>query len=613
MFRKIFVTLLIISLIGIVSLGAASANDNSTITQNSNVKTFTDIQKQIDSAGENSTIELEGEYTSQGKKITIKKPVTITSKNGATLNAKSKSNIFNIDNVTVCIKNINFINSKSSNYPAIYSQGNLTVINSNFTNNIVYNPNGGSNFEMGYSTMSAGAIFSTNNLNIINCEFNNNHATKKVYDYETFDEYITDNGGSITSRGNLQINNSIFKGDQIYAYENLNINNSKFLKDMYINSKGKLNISHSEFTNSIISFDDITSITKSIFKKSKLYVYSNVNITNCNFTDRGSEAIHVWYGYYLIRIGNCNFNNAGISSDYRINVYNSNFVNNTDYSVNCYNATIINSTFKNNNARTVSIHSELLSMDNCTFINNNARTVSIHSELLSMDNCTFINNTEGTIYIKNKAVLNGKNYKGPLYLNDSLIPITDFITATTAKLTTTYNSGKTVWVKLTFSKSKKPVKNTYVEIRIKEKNSDYDSYCRDIRTNSKGIAYYETSNMNVGTYKVRFNYDDGILPQLTTTVKITKAKTIIKAPKVTNKYKKSKYFQVTVKNKATKKAVKNTYVKVKIDKKTYKIKTNSKGVAKFNTKKLKIGKHKVVISSGNSNYIMSAKSTITIK
>ena len=117
----------------------------------------------------------------------------------------------------------------------------------------------------------------------------------------------------------------------------------------------------------------------------------------------------------------------------------------------------------------------------------------------------------------------------------------------------------------------------------------------------------------MGTYKIIFNNDDNDVDQITTTVKITKAKTIIKAPKVTAKHKKSKYFKASVKNKATKKAVKNTYVKVKIDKKTYKIKTNSKGVAKFNTKKLKIGKHKVVISSGNSNYIKSAKSTITIK
>ena len=117
----------------------------------------------------------------------------------------------------------------------------------------------------------------------------------------------------------------------------------------------------------------------------------------------------------------------------------------------------------------------------------------------------------------------------------------------------------------------------------------------------------------MGTYKIIFNNDDNDVDPITTTVKITKAKTIIKAPKVTAKHKKSKYFKVTVKNKATKKAVKNTYVKIKIDKKTYKIKTTSKGIAKINTKKLKIGKHKVVISSGNSNYIMSAKSTITIK
>jgi hypothetical protein len=36
-------------------------------------------------------------------------------------------------------------------------------------------------------------------------------------------------------------------------------------------------------------------------------------------------------------------------------------------------------------------------------------------------------------------------------------------------------------------------------------------------------------------------------------------------------------------------------------------------VAKLNTKKLKRGSHKVVITSGNSNYKVSAKSTIKIK
>ena len=47
--------------------------------------------------------------------------------------------------------------------------------------------------------------------------------------------------------------------------------------------------------------------------------------------------------------------------------------------------------------------------------------------------------------------------------------------------------------------------------------------------------------------------------------------------------------------------------------KTYNLKTNSKGIAKLNTKSLKKGNHKVIISSGNSNYKVSAKSMIKIK
>lgn len=144
-------------------------------------------------------------------------------------------------------------------------------------------------------------------------------------------------------------------------------------------------------------------------------------------------------------------------------------------------------------------------------------------------------------------------------------------------------------------------------------------------TNNKKIYYFDElhkgyfnpSNLPVGKYKIIFNVisrsDEQSYPLKMSTFKITKANTLVKAPKVTHKYKKSKYFKVSVTHKITKKAVKKTYVKIKIDKKTYKVKTDSKGIAKFNTKKLKIGKHKVVISSGNTNYNMSGKSTITIK
>jgi hypothetical protein len=102
-----------------------------------------------------------------------------------------------------------------------------------------------------------------------------------------------------------------------------------------------------------------------------------------------------------------------------------------------------------------------------------------------------------------------------------------------------------------------------------------------------------------------------------TSIKINKASTTVKAPKVTGKFKKSKYFKVTIKNKETKKLLSNVKVKIKVftgkKYKTYSVKTNKKGIAKINTKKLKIGNHKVIISSGNKNYSISGKSLIKIK
>ena len=103
--------------------------------------------------------------------------------------------------------------------------------------------------------------------------------------------------------------------------------------------------------------------------------------------------------------------------------------------------------------------------------------------------------------------------------------------------------------------------------------------------------------------------------EATSSVKITKAKATVKAPSVAFKVKKLKYFKVSIK--ANKKPLKNVKIKVKVKTgkkyKTYNLKTNSKGIAKLNTKQLKVGRHPVFISSGNSNCQINAKSLITIK
>ena len=452
---------------------------------------------------------------------------------------------------------------------------------------------------------------STNTL-----QTNNNHATKKVYDYETFDEYITDEGGSINSRGNLTITKSRFS-------------------DGYIESYGILNITDSKFTTAPIYTYSNTTIAKSTLTrgdngKSTVYAYSKTNINDCNFTANEGYSIFVddTETEVNLTVSNCRFENntPKSSGDYDeeflvecavihsesndIFIYDSEFINNAPNAIfnNWGHTYVSNSIFSKTDG--VAIASYKTTVINSTFINNIGYLVgAIYTENLEVSNSTFTSNHEGAIKANNVAVIDGVTYKGPVYFDDSLKK-TKIITSTTKKLTTTYMSGKTLALKMFYTKSKRPLTKYQSEVKIiKGKSKTYDY----IYTNSKGIAYFKASNLNVGTYKIIFNNDDNDVDPITTTVKITKAKTIIKAPKVTAKHKKSKYFKVTVKNKATKKPVKNTYIKVKIDKKTHKIKTNSKGIAKINTKKLNYGKHKVTITSANANYQMSAKSTITIK
>lgn len=119
--------------------------------------------------------------------------------------------------------------------------------------------------------------------------------------------------------------------------------------------------------------------------------------------------------------------------------------------------------------------------------------------------------------------------------------------------------------------------------------------------------------VDAGTYKIKVGIGGNYFKTKYKTVKwtVNKQKLTVKAPKVTNKFKQSKYFKATVKN------AKNIKVKLKIytgkKAKTYTVKTDKNGVAKWNTKGLSVGGHKVIISSGNSNYQFSANSKITIK
>lgn len=98
--------------------------------------------------------------------------------------------------------------------------------------------------------------------------------------------------------------------------------------------------------------------------------------------------------------------------------------------------------------------------------------------------------------------------------------------------------------------------------------------------------------------------------------KLIKIPTIIKAPVVSNQFNQTKYFKVKVKNKKTGNLIANLKIHIKIytgnKTKTYVIKTDKNGLAKFNTKDLLVGAHKVVLYPATNKYLISAKSTIKI-
>ena len=188
--------------------------------------------------------------------------------------------------------------------------------------------------------------------------------------------------------------------------------------------------------------------------------------------------------------------------------------------------------------------------------------------------------------------------------------------ATPKALSTTYDSGKSFTVTVT-DVNEVPMAGVKLNIAVYT-NAKATTY--HATTNAKGVATLSgASRLAIGTHKVviTIGTSDYYMDTITSAIKVAKAKTIVKAPKVTAKVKKSKYFKVKVINKATKKAVKGIKVKVKVytgkKYKTYTIKTKSKGIAYLNTKYFKVGTHKVIITSGNAKYTIAAKSSIVIK
>lgn len=209
-------------------------------------------------------------------------------------------------------------------------------------------------------------------------------------------------------------------------------------------------------------------------------------------------------------------------------------------------------------------------------------------------------------YIKKNSVTLNKFIIGKTYLKVS-----------TNSLTTSYNSGKTLNLKVTNYFTHHAMKNVKVSLKV---YTGKKSKTVTVTTDKNGIAKYDASQLSVGSHKIEIKTAESYMDVVkkTTNVKITKAKLIINAPKITADENTTKAMKITVKNKETKKAMKNINVKVKVytgkSYKTLNLKTNSKGQVSISSDSLTKATHNVAISvKGNSNVNAAAiKSTITI-
>ena len=238
-----------------------------------------------------------------------------------------------------------------------------------------------------------------------------------------------------------------------------------------------------------------------------------------------------------------------------------------------------------------------ISAANASENRNNATGVVVNNESIS-----------DSMSIFNESAASNGSAQTELTKSNSVEP--ESISLSVSKLSTTYGSGKYFKVKAIDSKTKKPVVNVKLILKIYS-GKKYKKVTA--ATDSNGIAKYYASNLGIGSHKVTINVKDSkkfLSKMKYSSIKISKAKLKISAPKITGYYKESKRYKIAVKNRESKKPMKSIKVMIKVftgkKYKKYSLKTDKKGIVSFNMKSLPKGKHKVVINIKSNSKVKSA-------
>ena len=554
------------------------------------VKSFEEIQNQIDAANENDVIELSGSYAGDSF-ITVNKSLTIKGTSEDTsLDLNDYGQYFYVDGVNVIFENLKFINTNSiaKDFRFVFNNSaNCSFVNCSFT--------------------KAGGFWSDfGTISIENCSFV--YGSRICSDFgtisienSTFKNCSADI--SVNSQGPIFINNSIFENgySEVWIYSNSSdclISNSNFTACKmlyYLINCSNGNVINCSFKNMSLNMPLIYLISANAVKDS---TFVNCIAHSLEYGDTG----RVIWGIDVVE--NCIFINTTVAPKYTVTKTGSSYGN-------------------------ITLKIKLTDYYCDNIIPNQKFCIIAYDPVTTREldgNVTVRTDQNGEVIFKvpydvgqYRLTYVGYGpyvYGWPVSANFTFNVTKAATIVNATKLTTTYNSGKTFNIKVLNKNTKKAASGVKLSLKVYT-GKKYKTYT--VTTDKNGLAKFKASTLAIGSHKVVItgsnkNY---VISKKESTIKINKAPTTVTAPKVTYKYKKSKYFKVTVINKATKKAVSSINVKIKVytgkKYKTYTRKTNSKGLAKLNTKSLKKGTHKVVISSGNAKYTISKKSTIVIK
>ena len=625
-------------------------------------KPFSEIQSAIDAADENATIELSGTY-SGNEKIKVNKSLNFVGKD-ETVTIKWGEDIDRLFDLgeymeyqrfTLKFENIKFlVPSESSRSYIVWDDYEVSkVIFSNCILEHTGTVYGDINIEncvlndfIGYQDMG-GIFVKDSKINnsfftdqegfdkFINCNFTNNcqivasmEQTTDIYGCNfdggnvsavkgheygsnlhiincTFKNYVSEYGGALDLAGYAEIINCAFINNSATEYGGaINLNTIEYI------------IENCSFINNSAKYGTAINLAN--------YEAIHWNISNCIFDNNhelGSDSISKTLYYYSnssISSGNSSGSTGLISRS--VLTVNNNFWGSNFAALSHVYSTNTGKTIKMDNILTLKLKSNGNNSYTLYFANASGSKVSKMPDY----SVTIKDRRDGSVIAEDLLLVNGQaTFKYSKTLNMDVIDIINQRGRSVTALSTTvnasnftafYKSGKIYNIKVVDKYSKEPISGLKLKLKVYT-GRNYKFYY--VTTNSKGVAAFKGSGFAVGTHKVVMTTTNTkYVLSKTSYIKILKAKTVLSAPKVSAKYKKSAYFKVTVKDKNTKKVVSGLKLKLRVytgkKYKTYNVKTNAKGIASFNTKVLAKGTHKVKILSGNSNYAVSGSSSIKI-